>query len=445
MSAKYLDHRSEIAGYAVTTPAAAVRGPSRIGLAVVGSFVGVFGVWGGLAPLAGGAMAPGHIAPFGSVRTVQHLEGGIVEKLLVRDGDAVEAGDPLLELRSIASKTDVAALLDRWRARAAQAARLEAELVGAQEIAFPPDLLADPKSAAVIAAETRILLARNAIVEARKRVLGQRVHQLEEQIQGYRAQVSSGSEQLVLMNEEIRDKSQLLRQGLAPKVELLRLQREAAQIRGFRGEHTASIAAAQQQIGEAEIELLAIDAERMELVSEHAGKIRGELAELEQMLEASRDVLDRTVVTAPLAGVVSNLQIKTEGGVIGSGQRVLDIVPTNEKLVVDALVSPQDIDMVEVGMKTHVHFSSFSSRKTPKVIGTVTKVSADAIPDPRTGTSHYAARVEVTRDDLEAAGIGEELMVGMPAEVMIVARERTMLQYIMQPFTDALWRAGREV
>ena len=187
-------------------------------------------------------MAPGHIVPFGSVRTVQHLEGGIVEKVLVRDGDAVEAGDPLVELRSIASKTDVAALLDRWRSRAAQAARLEAELVGAQEIAFPPDLIADPDGATVISAETRILQARNAIVEARKRMLRQRVHQLEEQIQGYRAQVGSSSEQLVLVDEEIRDKSQLLRQGLAPKVELLRLQREAAQILGgFGGEYTASI------------------------------------------------------------------------------------------------------------------------------------------------------------------------------------------------------------
>ena len=117
----------------------------------------------------------------------------------------------------------------------------------------------------------------------------------------------------------------------------------------------------------------------MELVSEHAGKVRGELRQLEQMIEASWDVLDRTVVTAPLAGVISNLRVKTEGGVIGSGQPVLDIVPANEKLVVDALVSPQDIDMVEAGMETHVHFSSFSSRKTPKVIGLVTRISADAV------------------------------------------------------------------
>lgn len=425
-------------------PGEATRGPRRIGLAVIFVFVAVFGVWGGFAPLAGGAYAPGSIAPYGSVRTVQHLEGGIVERILVRDGDAVQPGDALLEMRSVAPESEVAALLDRRRARAAEAARLEAELGGAREIAFPPELLADPAASTVMAAETRILEARDTMIGARKRMLSQRIEQLEQQILGYTAQVESSAAQLELVNQEITDKSALLAQGLTPKVELLRLRRDAAQIGGFQGEYTAAIAAARQQIGEAEIELLAIDAERMETVSQKASEVRGDLAQIDQALAARRDVLSRTVVTAPVAGVVNNLRIKTDGGVVGAGQPILDIVPSEEKLVIDAMVSPMDIDKVEVGMESRVQLAAVASRKTPQVMGIVTSVSAESLVSARGGEAHYAARIEVPQSELDAANV-EGLMVGMPAHVIIVSKERTMMQYLLQPFTDALWRAGREV
>jgi HlyD family secretion protein len=425
-------------------PSEAVRGPRRIGFMVILAFIVIFGVWGGLAPLSGGAFAPGTIAPFGSVRTIQHLEGGIIERILVQDGDTVEPGDPLLEMKSVASASEVAAMLDRRRAKAAEAARLAAELNGAREIDFPPDLLADPTAATVMAAESRILRARDTMIDARKQMLGQRIEQLKQQITGYSAQVQSTVLQLDLVNQEISDKSQLLAQGLSPKVELLRLQRDAAQIRGFEGEYMASIAAARGQIAEAETELLAIDAERREQVSEKAGAIRGELAEIEQVLEARRDVLARTIITAPVAGVVNNLRVKTEGGVIGSGQAILDIVPTEEKLVINAMVMPMDIDKVKVGMASHVQLPAIASRKTPQVKGIVTNVSAESVTNPQTGQPHYFARVEVAQSELETAKV-EGLLVGMPAYVIIVSQERTMMQYLMQPFTDALWRAGREV
>lgn len=443
MQVKEIAHRVELAPVDAG-PNEAVRGPRRIGFVVILAFIAIFGVWGGFAPLAGGAFAPGTIAPFGSVRTIQHFEGGIIERILVRDGDPVEPGDPLLELKSVASASEVAALLDRRRAKAAEAARLEAELIGAREIDFPPELLADAAAASTMAAESRILRARDTMIDARKKMLGQRIEQLEQQILGYSAQVQSTALQLDLVNEELSDKSQLLSQGLTPKVELLRLQRDAAQIKGFEGEYLASIAAARQQIAEAETELLAIDAERMEQVSEKAGAIRGELAEIEQVLEARRDVLARTIVTAPVAGVVNNLRVKTEGGVIGSGQAILDIVPTEEKLVIDAMITPMDIDKVEVGMESHVQLPAVASRKTPQVTGIVTNVSAETVTDRYTGQPHYLARVEVAQSELETANV-EGLLVGMPAYVIIVSEERTMMQYLLQPFTDALWRAGREV
>lgn len=441
-SARQVGYRTHLLGPSAVGPAIAVRTPSRIGILVILAFIGVFGIWGGLAPLAGGAVASGMVAPFGSVRTVQHLEGGIVERILVRDGDIVSAGDPLVELRSIAPQTEVTSLFERLRARRAEAARLKAELAGAAEIQFPAELTDDTGAADVIAAERRIFEARSAIVEARKRVLGQRVQQLEQQIIGYQAQVQSSTTQLTLVAEEIGDKTTLLQQGLTPKVELLRLKRDEAQIRGFNGEYSASIAAAEQQIGETQIELLAIDAANIEAASERAMQVRGEIAELEQMLHARRDVLDRTVVTAPVPGRISNMRIKTEGGVIGAGQPVLDIVPTEERLVIEVQVSPMDIDIVEMGLPTYVYFSSLGS-KAPQVEGIVANVSADSLVTSQSRAPHYLARVEVEREALDAAGIGE-ILVGMPAEVIVVSQERTMVEYILEPFLEAMRRAGRE-
>lgn len=426
------------------TPRAAVRGPRRLGMVVILVFLAVFGGWGGFAPLSGGTIAGGTIAPYGSVRTVQHLEGGIVKRILVQDGDRVEVGSPLIELQGTMPEAELATLNDRYRARAAQAARLEAEMVGASTIAFPPELLSDPAAKDIIAAESRILTARENLVTARKRMLAQQIEQLEQQIAGYSAQLESSTAQLDLVSQEIADKQILFDQGLSLKVEMLRLRREAAQIEGFRGEYIASIAAARQRIGEAEVELLAIDAERIDAASQRAGEIRGELAEIEQMLAARRDVLKRTVITAPVSGVVANLQIKTEGGVLGSGQSVMDIVPSDEKLIIEAKVAPMDIDLVKSGMEAHVQLSALSARLVPKVSGVVTHVSADTRADPQKGSSHYIARVEVERSEIEAAGAAN-LQVGMPADVLIIARERTLLQYITQPFTEALWRAGREI
>jgi HlyD family secretion protein len=440
-SSQMLPSATSVAG----SPRDAVRGPRRLGMIVILLFLAIFGGWGGFAPLAGGTVADGTITPFGSVRTVQHLEGGIVKRILVHDGDVVEMGTPLIEMKETLPESEVATLTDRYRARAAEAARLEAELLGNTAITFPPELLADPAAAEVIAAESRIMKARNDMIVARKRMLRQQMQQLEQQIIGYTAQLESSSAQLDLILQEIADKQILLDQGLSLKVEMLRLKREAAQIGGYRGEYTASIAAARQRIGEAEVELIAVDAERVEAASQRSGQIRGELAEIKQMLDARRDVLARTVLTAPVAGVVANLQIKTEGGVIGSGQPVLDIVPTHEKLIIEAAVPPMDIDLVKSGMEAHVQFSALSGRLVPKVIGVVTNVSANIQADPRGNRPpHYSARIEVARSEIEKAG-ATNIQVGMPATVLIVARERTLLQYIIQPFSEALWRAGREI
>jgi HlyD family type I secretion membrane fusion protein len=426
------------------TPAAMVRGPARLGVWVIGLFVAVFFGWGAVAPLAGGAFAPGTIAPDGSVRTVQHLEGGIVGEFFVKEGDRVEAGAPLLALEKVAGEATVTALMDRRRARLAESARLEAELMGQYSIDFPAELLSDPAAAPAIEAEHRIFIARTAMLSSKRSELEQGIRQLEEQINGFEAQVASAEEQLRLIRQEIADKKTLLDQGLTPKAEFLRLKRGEAEILGFRGQNKAAIAQARQQIGQTRIELLGLDAERMQEVSLRAGEIRTELSDIEQTLAAQRDVLKRTVIDAPVAGVVNNLRIKTKGGVVMPGEPILDIVPTEEKLVINVQIKPDDIDVVEAGMTALVHLTALSGRTTPRLAGQVTSVSAERIIDERTGQAHFTARVEVERHALKAIG-DPKLSVGMPAEVVIVSKERTMMNYLLQPLTDALRRAGREV
>ncbi|PZQ47025.1 MAG: HlyD family type I secretion periplasmic adaptor subunit [Rhodovulum sulfidophilum] len=423
------------------SPREAIREPRRAGLVVIACFVAGFGAWATLAPLSGGAVAPGRIAPDGSVRTVQHLEGGIVDEILVRDGEFVPRGAPLIALRKVASQADVATLLDRRRARLAETARLEAELGGRATLAFPATL--GPEAADVMAAETRIFRARKDMRSARERVLRRRIDQLSEQIRGFEAQVASAASQLDLVRQEIADKTILLEQRLAPKAEVSRLRRAAAEIEGFRGQHVAAIAEARQRIGETEIELVALDADWLQSLSQRAGEVRGELAEIDQQLAALRDVLDRTLITAPIAGVVNDLRVSTIGGVIVPGEDLLDLVPTEENLVIDVRISPLDIDIVQVGLPALVHLTALSGRSTPRLYGRVTVVSADLVFDETTRSTYYDARVEVSPDEAREFK-AMPLSIGMPAEVIIVSQERTALEYLMKPFFDAMVRAGRE-
>lgn len=426
-----------------SSPTAFISGPRRVGHYVIAAFLGSFVAWGGLAPLAGGAVAPGRVAPDGSVRLVQHLEGGIVRELFVEEGDVVEAGAPLVALERVAPQADVEALLDRRRARLAEAARLDAEMNGRDAIAFPGELTADDRFADILAAERHVFEARKAMRTSRERVLRQRMLQLSEQIVGLEAQSTSAVAQLDFIQQEIRDKTILYEQGLTPKTEMYRLWRSEAEIQGFWGEYNAQIAQARQQIGETRIELLALEAEWLEQVSQRASVVRGELVETEQALAASRDVLNRTVVSAPVAGVVNNLRIKTVGGVVGAGEEILDLVPTEEKLVVDAEVSPTDIDIVKLGLPAIVHLTALSGRSTPRLAGLVKFISADLLVDESTQQAYYSVRVEVAKEDLEATDISQ-LTIGMPVEVIIVSEERTALEYLINPITDAIRRAGRE-
>jgi HlyD family secretion protein/epimerase transport system membrane fusion protein len=425
-----------------------IRRPVWLGFAMVSVFVLGFGIWGSTAPLAKGAVAAGVISPDGSRRTVQHLEGGIISKLRVRDGDTVKAGQILVSLEDVQPRAIYEGLLDQYLTLHATQVRLNAEEAGRDRLDWPVDLLgpADTKNLkAIIESQKRLFETRRTRHVSRRSVLQQRKSLLAEQVKGLEAQVESTTMQLKLVAEEIEGKQVLRNKELIPKPELLRLQRVQAEILGMRGEYIAEISSARQQMGEAEMQILALDAERADQIAVQLDEVRTNLAAVKERLFSSRDTLKRTMVTAPVSGTVLNLRFKTEGGVVQRGEPILDIVPSDDTLLIDARVSPIDIDVVHPGLSAQVHLSSYSSRGMPRIDGVVQSVSADRMIDDVTKQPFYLARVEVDRDRLKEIGPQIELVPGMPAEVLIVTGERTMMQYLLEPFSNIFRRSFREV
>jgi HlyD family type I secretion membrane fusion protein len=416
------------------------------GVLAIALFFGGLGSWAALAPLASAAVAPGLVTVESNRKTVQHLDGGIISELLVRNGDRVARGQVLLRLEDVESRSEFDLLQGRRLALAAQQARLAAERDGAADIALSPELSerqADPQVAEVIAGQRQILDSRNQVIAGQTAVLEQRIGQYGAEIGSLEAQSASGKAQLRLISEELSGVAELVRKGLERKSRLLALQREAARLEGMQGDYDGRITRARQSIAEARMEMLNLKRQRdSETVSE-LRDVQVELAEVSERLRVAEARLQRTEIAAPLDGVVLNLRYFTNGGVVEPGAPILDIVPEAESLVIDAQLDPVNIDEVHAGLAAQVRLTAFKQRITPVLSGLVTQVSADVLTDDRSGRPYYAARIEISRAELDRLG-GAGLYPGMPVEVIIETGQRTALDYLIAPVTDSFAHAFRE-
>src|SRR6516165_4525978 len=261
----------------------------------------------------------------------------------------------------------------------------------------------------------------------------------------HEAQLESTSRQLEFVSEELQAKEYLVGRGLMPKPEALRLKRVDAEIAGKRGEYLATIARLGQEIGETKMQILSIEAERTDQIAADADKVRADLTEVTEKLQASADVLQRTVVVAPVSGTVVDVKFKTVGGVVQRGEPIMSIVPSSDELIIEGHVTPLDRKAVHSGLQAQIHLSAYSSRVVPKIPGTVRTVSADRLVDDTTQQPYYLARVAVDRQTLKRLAPTVDLIPGMPVEVLIVTERRTMFDYISKPFRDAFWRSFREI
>lgn len=422
--------------------------PTRVAaLVVLIAFAGIGGGWAAVAPLASAAIAPGIVSPEGARRSVQHLEGGIIREIHVRDGDMVAAGDPLITLEDVRARADNQVLLDRRRQLRAEVARLQAEQLMAGRVTLPADLqpahLA-PEAARTVEAQLSLFAGRRATLASRKSVLGQRIRQLEAESEGLRAAIAGQNEQLALIGQEIHNVQTLFDKGLARMPRLLELKRSRAQVRIERAQNKAAMARNDQRIGETRIEAAKLDEEWRERAASELSEARSELAEVESRLPKTADALRRTLVTAPLDGAVVELAFTTVGGVVKPGERMLDVVPRDSELLIDARVTPQDIDNVFPGLEAQIVLSAYSQRNMPEVRGRIRDVSADRLVDERTGESYYLARVEVPLQQFQELDANVELVPGMPAEVIILTGSRTFLDYLVTPIVQSFNRSLKE-
>lgn len=424
-----------------------VAGPLRLAAVVAAVVFAGGGGWAATAPLRSAVIAPGVVTVDLGRRTLQHLEGGILRTIAVREGETVRAGQVLIELDAVAARSRLAALTARLRALAATEARLEAERAEAPDIVFAHPALADatdPAVAALRAAERRHLQAVREDRANREAILAQRLAQIERQIDGYRAQRAALARQNALVGDEVAAVRGLVAQGLAVKPRQLALEREQARLLGEVGDLTARIALAEEAIGETRLEILNLRLDRLPQIDATLSEVRAERIAAEEALTEAADALRRTTLTAPVDGTVLGLRFTTPGGVVGPGEALLDLVPTHEPLVIAARVSPHDIDAVRQGQGVTIRFPALPARHQMRLEGTVTRIAADALTDSAGGAPYFGVQVTVAPQALAATLPGEALHPGLPAEVSIATGERTVLGVLLDPLARTLERGLRE-
>ncbi len=418
-----------------------------VGVGVIFLTFGVFGVWASLAHLTSAALAPGVIAVDTNWRTIQHLEGGIVAEILVREGDFVKEGDVLLRLDPTRSDASLSILDSQLVLAKATEARLIAERDGADLIDFPDELIDrmdDQEVATVVAGQDLLFRARRDSMEGQINILNERIEQLKQQIEGLEVQQNARAAQTALIDKELEGLQQLFEEGYASQQRILALQRDAERLRGERGENLASIASARSQIGETELQILQLDKAFREEVVNELRTVQSQVFDLQERRTAAADERRRIDIVAPVSGQVLGLAAYTVGGVIKSGDDILNIVPLNDNLVIVARVTPDDRDRVSVGQSAQVRLTGLSRRSTPVLLGEVITISGDRLTDRQSGEAYYEARVIIPEEQLSLLEDTAELVPGMPAEVMIETGERSALGYILSPLTDSMDRAFRE-
>jgi HlyD family secretion protein len=415
----------------------------RTGLRILLLAILLGGGWLALVPLAGAVVVPGNLVVQSNVKTIQHPTGGVVAEIKVADGARVAAGDLLLRLDATQARANlqtVSKQLDESRARIA---RLTAERDGLSQPEFPSALMAnsvDDNVRSVVASEVSLFKARSDGRKSQKELLQSKIAQLSQETSGLEAQVDSKAKQLDLIEGELVGVKELYDKRLVPLMRLTTLQRETARIEGERGQLTSSIAETKSKIDEARLQIARLDQDFRTDVVKELGETQGKEAELVERGVAARDVLERVEMRAPTSGVIHQLSAHTIGGVIRSGEAIMEIVPDTDDLLVEAKLQPQDIDHVRPGQKAFVRFSAFNQRVTPQLTGTVSMVSADTSHDQQSNTQYFTVRIVLPDDERRRLG-GLQLVPGMPAEVFMQTGSRTMMNYLLKPITEQMNRA----
>jgi HlyD family type I secretion membrane fusion protein len=420
--------------------------PVMLGLIVTGLFLAGFGFWAVTAPISGAVVASGVVQASGQNKVIDHLEGGIVASIPVKEGQAVEAGEILL----VVDTTRIAADRNRLNvasiAATAQLARAAAERDGASDLRFAPTLIAAASVSGVkndLEEQQKEFANRLQRHQAEMAAIGERVGAAKEEIAGLEIQKKSEEQKLLVLREELQDKGELLAKGLTSRSEVNALRRAEADSLGTAGSIVASIGERKSTIAELLQEEASLEAKRREAASAEVNELTAKIGDLREQLRSQEDVLSRSVIRAPDAGVIVKLAKNTVGSVLRPGEIVAELLPTGRELLIEARIPPRDIDLVKVGQEANLRLVALNARTTPDVAGEVTYVSADRLLDTTTNEPYYTARLKLA-DALPDGVLPDQIQPGMPVDAFIKTEERTFLEYLVRPIQDSFAKAFRE-
>ena len=409
-------------------------------LAVVSAFIAV---WSATAPLSGAVVASGEVKVELNRKTVQHQEGGIVREILVRDGEKVRAGQPLVVVGDVRSDAELSLLQDQLRAARIRSARAETEAALRPRFSAPADLADQPDAAEHLARE-------QALFTARRRTLDEQIAALEKQIREAHAQADALETRIAatetsarLSAEEVEMNGKLVREGFVNRTKLLGLQRDASDYAARVGEYRSELAIARQRVGELEARIAQARNQYQQQAADELKEASAKVRELGEKLRPSQDQVERQMVRSPVDGEVMSMRVSAVGEVVGPREPILDVVPEHEKLVVEAHIRPQDIDHVHKDAPAEVRLSAFDARTVPLLPAKMTFVSPDRVADSDTGESWFVATVEVDSASLKNYP-QVQLHAGMPAELYVTTPERTLFQYLTKPLNLFVSRGMRE-
>lgn len=420
---------------------------SKIALMIVLTMLVVFVVWAALAKLSSAAIAPGVIVVETKRKPIQHFEGGIVKAIHVADGQSVEQGDLLITLDDSKAYAELYGLRAQWQSELARINRLQAELGDKSTITFDPQLLQQADETyvnTILNTQRQLFEKRRSLHNGEDKILNEKIAQANLDLEALRKRYQADEQSLVYLNQQLAMHVELLKTGNTSKSRLLDLKREYTDLNGNLAELDIKINRAQREVSEARLQDTNADFNYAKQLGEEIQQLERSINETNQAMNNARQVLKRIEIRAPQSGIVVGLSVFAQQSVIAPGEKIMEIVPQHDQLIVEALLKPEDIDVVSLGLDTEVRLSAYNFRRTPPVRGKLIHISADRITDQASGSSAYLAQVALNQEDL-AALQGVTLYPGMPAEVMILLSEQTPLDYLLSPLSVSAYKAMREI
>lgn len=421
------------------------RRPAAVGYFVVFLTFGVVGGWTAYAKLDSAIMAQGVVAVETNRKTVQHLEGGIVSQILVREGQRVHEGDILFVLDDTQALANADTIRNQLGALRATEARLLSERAGDNTIKFPEDLVESdrPVIKQAIADQQKQFVERRDSLLGQVAILESRIQQYRTEIEGLDQEKTATENQLSFINDELVGLRQLLERSLVQKSRVFAVERERSRLEGVIGRSIADASKAENSISEANLQIKQLRQKTLEDVNSSLLDARQKISDLNEKSRVAADILRRVNIRSPRTGEVQNLRVTTIGGVIRAGEPLLDIVPENEPLIIQAQVSPNDVESVRPGMAANIRFSSFHTKVLPEIFGKITSVSKDRLTDEQSKQPYFLARITVEDSEIPKE-IRGDLTAGMPADVMVPTGDRTVASYLVRPLENRFRKALRE-